>query len=157
MKIQWELHFLERHFLGQNTHKKNWNSNYIAIHNKKTVLDLIPDLGKCLNQETHEIRILVLQDRVVVWKLPTNRYDKIQFFRQTWFEQNLFYPKKWVNYNKSNLRHNTVKVQKNQNIFLKMPKSTIKFQNVQQKSYQKAQICNMTHFLDKILQRFYPR
>ena len=37
------------------------------------------------------------------------------FFTQTWFEPKLFYPKKCVNYGKSNSKQNNVKGQKEPN------------------------------------------
>ena len=46
LKIQWEIHFLERHFLRRNAPKL-----IIQHFIKKLLLDLIPDLGKCPNQK----------------------------------------------------------------------------------------------------------
>ena len=34
MKLQWEIHFLEHHFLGQNAQKKIYNRNFIALYEK---------------------------------------------------------------------------------------------------------------------------
>ena len=52
--------------------------------------------------------------------------QKDNIFTQTWFEPRIFYPKKYVNYNKSNSQQNRVKGPKGQNRE-KMPKSNIKF------------------------------
>ena len=42
LKIQWEIHFLERHFLGRNTPKqKKFNRSYIALY-QKTVFRFDP-------------------------------------------------------------------------------------------------------------------
>ena len=41
--------------------------------------------------------------------------QKYIFFTQTWIESKIFYPKKCVNYNKSNSRQNNVKGPKDPN------------------------------------------
>ena len=50
--------------------------------------------------------------------------QKYNFFTQTQFKPNIFYPKKWVNYIKSNLRQNNVKGPKDQNSAKKCQKVT---------------------------------
>ena len=47
---------------------------------------------------------------------------KTIFFTQTWFEPKIFYQKKCVNYDKSNLRQNSVKGQKDPNSVFKNAK-----------------------------------
>ena len=41
--------------------------------------------------------------------------QKDNFFTQTWFKQKIYYPKKCVNYHKSNSQQNSVKGQKDPN------------------------------------------
>ena len=48
------------------------------------------------------------------WKEPDMQNDI--FFTQTWFEPKIFYPKKCVNYDKSNLQQNSVRGPKDPNI-----------------------------------------
>ena len=84
--------------------------------------------------------------------------EKDYFFTQARLKQKLFYPKKCVNYDKSDLQQNSVK---DPNSERKIPKSNIKFQNVKkEKNTKKPKIATLLTFLPKqrkILQRFYPR
>ena len=76
--------------------------------------------------------------------------QKNNFFPATWFEQKIFYPKKYVNYYKFNLQQNSVKGQK----------SDIKFQNVLKNATKKRKIVPLLILPTKrrnILQRFHPR
>ena len=62
------------------------------------------------------------------------------FFTPTWFDQKIFYPKKCVNYEKSNLQQNSVKGQKDQKSAKKCKKNYIRFQNVLKKVTTKREI-----------------
>ena len=78
------------------------------------------------------------------------RHAKRQiFFAQTCFEPKIFYPKKGVNYDKSNSRQNRVKGPKHPNSVKKMPKSNIKFQNVPKNATKNRQIVKFHTFLIK--------
>ena len=70
-------------------------------------------------------------------------------FTRARFKPNQFYTKKCINYDKSNLRENSVKGPKDPNSAKKMPKNNMKFQNVLEKCHQKTQNRNITHSLNK--------
>ena len=53
LKIHWVIHFLTMLNIGRNAPKKNLNSNYIVLYEKR-FSDSILDLGKCPNPKTHE-------------------------------------------------------------------------------------------------------
>ena len=50
--------------------------------------------------------------------------QKDNYFTQTWFDPKILYPKKCVNYDKSYLRQNSVKGQKDPNSVKKIQKVT---------------------------------
>ena len=56
--------------------------------------------------------------------MHTSDMQKDKFVTQTWFQPKVFYPIKCVNYNKSNLRQNTVKGPKDPNSAKKLQKIT---------------------------------
>ena len=83
---------------------------------------------------------------------------KDNFFTQTWFEPKIFYPRKCINYDKSNLQQDSVKGQKDPNSDKKNSKSNIKFQNVPENATKKRKISTLLIFSTKqrkIFQRFY--
>ena len=86
------------------------------------------------------------------WEL-TGRHGKRQFFTDTWFESKIFYPKKCVNYNKSNLQQNSVKGPKDPNSEKKMSKIKKKVTKCA-KNATKAQHREITHFVDKTAYNF---
>ena len=83
------------------------------------------------------------------WRVCYQRGLPRLVFTLTWFEPEIFYQKKCVNYDKSNLLQNSVKAQKTQIVHKKMPKSNVKFQNVLENAIKKTQNSDITHFLDK--------
>ena len=74
---------------------------------------------------------------------------KAIFFTQRGFEPKIFYQKKCENYDKSNLRQNSVKGPKDPNNAKKMSKSNIKFQNVPKNATIKRKITTLLTFLTK--------
>ena len=86
--------------------------------------------------------------------------QKDNYFTPTGFEPKIFYPKKCVNYDKSISQQNNVKGQKDPNSVKKIPKSTIRFQNVPKNTTKKRKTVPLLTFPTKqrkILQIFYPR
>ena len=75
--------------------------------------------------------------------------QKTFFFTQTWFEPKIFYPKKLVNYGKSNSRQNSVKGKKEPNSVKKNAKKYHIVPKCAKKSHQKEQNCAITYFPDK--------
>ena len=50
-----------------------------------------------------------------IWDPCSADMQKHNFFTQAWFEPKIFYPKKFVNYDESNSRQNSVKGPKDPN------------------------------------------
>ena len=87
---------------------------------------------------------------------------KTTFFSQLWFQPKIFHPKKFINYDKSNLRQNSVKLKgpKYPNSANKMPKSNLQFQNLPKNAIKKRKIATLLTFLTnqrKNFKRFYLR
>ena len=74
--------------------------------------------------------------------------QKDNLFTRTRFKPKLFYPKKCVNYDKSNSRQNSVKGPKDPLSAKKCQKVTKSFKIIV-KCHQKAQNRDITNFLDK--------
>ena len=74
--------------------------------------------------------------------------QKDNLFAQTCFEPKIFYPKKCVNYDKSNSRQNSIKGPKDPNSE-KNDKKLHKVPKCAKKCQQKYQNRDITHFLDK--------
>ena len=68
--------------------------------------------------------------------------QKDNFFTQTRFEQKIFYLKKCVNYDKSNLGQNSVKGLKDTNNTKKLPKSNNNFKMCQKNATKSAKLCH---------------
>ena len=77
---------------------------------------LVKAYYNCSIEKLGEVALLVTD--------PTNRHVKRIFFTQSWFEPNIFYPKKCVNFDKSNSQQNSVKGPKDPNSAKKGQKVT---------------------------------
>ena len=73
--------------------------------------------------------------------------QKDNFFTQTWFQSKIFYPKKFVDYDKSDSQQNSVKGPKDPNSATKKkPKSNIKYQNLPKNATKRGKLRHYSLF-----------